>query len=100
MFSLSIITLFIGAGFIGGYLQIVHSKWHKNLFIGLFLIIISYVRATSLIISAKSSQISLHEYQNIYGICYLFAIIGCFYLLPVMGGKGKKEKKPIKKGKL
>ena len=86
------LILFIVISLFGGVLKGRYSKWLSNLYFGILWIAIAYIKALCLVISTKNNQISLQEYQSSYTICYFFAIIGCFYLFPVILGNGKRKK--------
>ncbi len=66
------------------------------MFTAVFWISAAYLVAFALKDSIKQGDIGLMEYKDLYRLTYLFAFIGCGYLLPVMMGDGKR-KKPLEK---
>jgi TRAP-type mannitol/chloroaromatic compound transport system permease small subunit len=84
------------AVFIGDVIRRKHSFWASNLYMASLWIIFAFSIAIGLNSSLKEGLIDIYIYKKAYSFTYFCAILGCFYLLPVMLGIGKK-KKPIKK---
>jgi hypothetical protein len=81
---------------IGEVIRAKHSLWAANLFMSICWIGMGYVIALGLNEALALNEIDKDTYKETYGMCYISSIVGCFYLLPVFLGIGKK-KRPIKK---
>jgi hypothetical protein len=73
------------------------SKRAANLFKSLLLIGIAFLCTYYLNILSVTHNIDRDTYDSNYAACFGSAVIGCFYLFPVMMGYGKKKKNKIYK---
>lgn len=94
-FSFFIILVY--ATFIGDIIERKRSEWAALLFRAAMWIASAFSLAVMLNIQLEKEIIKAERYLNVFPFCYIMAIIGCVYLLPVMLGKGKKKKNKITK---
>jgi len=73
------------------------SKWAANLFKSFLLIGIAFLCTYCLNSVSVIHNIDRDTYDSNYAACFGSAVIGCFYLLPVMMGDGKKKKHKMSK---
>jgi len=97
--TVSLIVLFtvIYATLMGHSIEERRSKWAANLFKSLLLISMAFFCTYCLNSVSVIHNIDRDTYDSNYAACFGSAVIGCFYLLPVMMGNGKKKKNKISK---